>query len=149
MARPQKESTLSEAQIEQLASFGCTDAEIAVLAGIDERTLQRSFAALLKKGRADLRERLRTSQVRKALGHYYEKEDKDGTIEVYTAAPDNTMLIWLGKQYLGQSDKVENKDTTDPIDWDTIPPDIRDAFIAGKVSLDDVRRINNRRTRAR
>lgn len=145
MARPQKESTLSEAQIEQLASFGCTDGEIATLAGLDERTLQRSFATLLKKGRANLRERLRTAQVRKALGHYYEKEDKDGTIEVYTAAPDNTMLIWLGKQYLGQSDKVENKDTTDPIDWDAVPETIRDSFIDGKISLDDVRRITKRK----
>jgi predicted membrane chloride channel (bestrophin family) len=109
VARPQKETTLSEAQIAQLASYGCTDAEIAVLAGIDERTLQRSFAALLKTGRANLRERLRTTQVRKALGHFYEKEDKDGNMVIYTTEPDNTMLIWLGKQYLGQSDKTENK----------------------------------------
>jgi hypothetical protein len=51
----------------------------------------------------------------------------------------------LGKQYLGQSDKVESKDTTDPIDWDAIPTDIRDAFIEGKISLDDVRRLNKRK----
>ena len=109
MARPQKEAALTEAQIEGMAAVGCTDSEIAALAGIDERTLQRSFAALLKKGRADLRDRLRTAQVRKALGHYYEKADEDGAVHVYTSSPDNTMLIWLGKQYLGQSDKTETK----------------------------------------
>lgn len=109
MARPQKEATLTADQIEQMAAFGCTDAEIAVLAGVDERTLQRSFAALLKKGRANLRDRLRTAQVRKALGLFYEDTDKDGNRIVYTTQPDNTMLIWLGKQYLGQSEKTETR----------------------------------------
>ena len=140
MARPQKTAALTAEQIEQLAAFGCTDEEIAVLAGIDERTLQRSFAALLKKGRANLRERLRTAQVRKALGVFVEKTDGDGVTEIYLTPPDNTMLIWLGKQYLGQSEKSEVKDTTDPVDWDRVPSDIRDAFIDGRVSLDDVRR---------
>jgi DNA-binding CsgD family transcriptional regulator len=145
MARPQKTATLTEAQIEQMAAVGCTDQEIAILAGIDENTLQRSFGALLKKGRSNLRDRLRTAQVRKALGHFYEKEDKDGVMQVYTAPPDNTMLIWLGKQYLGQSDKTETKDTSDPIDWDTVPEATRDAFIEGKITLDDVRRSKRKR----
>jgi hypothetical protein len=145
VARPQKEATLTADQIERLASVGCTDDEIAALASIDQATLKRSFAPLLKSGRANMRDRLRTAQVRKALGHYYEKVDKEGNIEIYTTPPDNTMLIWLGKQYLGQSDKVESKDTTDPIDWDAIPTDIRDAFIEGKISLDDVRRLNKRK----
>ena len=109
MARPQKEATLTESQIERMASVGCTDEEIASLAGIDERTLKRSFAPLLKKGRNEMRDRLRTAQIRKALGHFYEKEDKDGNIQIYTAPPDTTMLIWMVKQYLGQSDKTENK----------------------------------------
>jgi hypothetical protein len=145
MARPQKEAKLSEEQIEQAASVGCTDEEIAALAGLSETELKRSFGPLLKNGRANMRDRLRTAQVRKALGTYYEKTDDDGTIHVYTSLPDNTMMIWLGKQYLSQSDKVESKDTTDPIDWDTMPPEIRDAFIDGKISLDDVRRLNKRK----
>lgn len=108
MARPQKTATLTEDQIERLASVGCTDDEIAALAGLSETEIKRSFGPLLKSGRANLRDRLRTAQVRKALGHHYEKEDDDGNIEVYTTPPDNTMLIWLGKQYLGQRDKTEN-----------------------------------------
>lgn len=107
MARPQKTAALTEAQIEQLAAFGCTDAEIAVLAELDEKTVKRSFAPLLKKGRANLRRNLRSAQIKKALGHYVEKTDKDGTIEVYQTPPDTTMLIWMGKQYLEQRDKHE------------------------------------------
>lgn len=146
MARPQKEATLTEEQIELLAAFGCTDEEIAVLSGINESTVKRSFAPLLKKGRAGLRSNLRSAQVKKALGVYVPDYDKQGNrVDLYLSPPDNTMLIWLGKQYLAQSDKVETKDTSEPIDWDAIPPDVRDAFIAGKVSLDDVRRINRKR----
>lgn len=146
MARPQKEAKLTEEQIENLAAFGCTDEEIAVLAGVSEGTIKRSFDPLLKKGRAGLRTNLRSAQVKKALGVYVPEYDKQGNrVDLYLSPPDNTMLIWLGKQYLSQSDKVETKDTSEPIDWDTIPPDVRDAFIAGKVSLDDVRRISRKR----
>lgn len=111
MARPQKEAKLTEAQIEQLAAFGCTDSEIAALADLNEATVKRSFAPLLKRGRASLRSDLRTAQVRKALGVFVPEYDKEGNrIDVYLAPPDNTMLIWLGKQYLEQRDKqdVEN-----------------------------------------
>jgi DNA-binding CsgD family transcriptional regulator len=147
MARPQKEANLTEEQIENLAAFGCTDEEIAVLAGLSERTVQRSFDTLLKKGRAGLRLNLRSAQVKKALGVYVPDYDKQGNrVDLYLSPPDNTMLIWLGKQYLGQSDKAETKDTSDPIDWDTVPDDVRAAFIAGKVTLSDVRRSISRRT---
>ena len=107
MARPQKTATLTEDQIIQMAAVGCTDSEIAALASIDERTLQRSFATLLKTGRADLRTNLRTAQVRKALGHHQQRITDSGAVEVYLTTPDNTMLIWLGKQYLGQRDKSD------------------------------------------
>lgn len=146
MARPQKEAKLTEEQIENLAAFGCTDEEISVLSGLSETEIKRSFGPLLKKGRAGLRSNLRSAQVKKALGVYVPDYDKQGNrVDLYLSPPDNTMLIWLGKQYLAQSDKVETKDTSEPIDWDAIPPDVRDAFIAGKVSLDDVRRISRKR----
>lgn len=80
---------LTAEQIEELAAVGCTDNEIAAVARVSERTLQRHFDTQLKSGRANLRANLRTAQVRRAL---------DG---------DNTMLIWLGKQYLGQRDQLQ------------------------------------------
>jgi hypothetical protein len=107
MARPQKDATLTAEQIEQLASFGCTDDEIATLAGLSESQLKASFRPLLKRGRTSLRTNLRSAQVKKALGFYIEQKGKDGNIDVYLTPPDNTMLIWLGKQYLNQRDKQE------------------------------------------
>lgn len=113
MARPQKTATLTEEQIAQLAAYGCTDSEIAALAGLSEAQVKASFQPLLKAGRANLRANLRSSQVKKALGHFQQRVTDDGEVEVYLTAPDNTMLIWLGKQYLGQADKSEAKHSID------------------------------------
>ncbi len=89
MTRPRKPAQLTPDQIEALASIGCTDTEIALLAGISEATLQRRFDAYLKRGRGSLKTRLRKAQIDKAL------------------AGDTTMLIWLGKVMLGQREKTE------------------------------------------
>lgn len=140
MVRPQVEATLTAEQIEELASFGCTDAEIATLARISEASLKRGFGPQLKDGRAKLRSDLRSVQIKKAKGISVLKTDKDGAEFVYTTPPDSTMLIWLGKQYLGQRDKIETADTTQPIDWDNVPDDLNDAFADGLISLDELRR---------
>lgn len=113
--RPKAKAGLTAAQIERLAKIGCSDDEIAALAGIAESTLQENFRAHLTKGRANLRERLRRRQLRRALD--------DGS---------DTMLIWLGKQYLGQRDKADlsaEVSTTvkgyigvSPDDWDADSP---------------------------
>lgn len=72
-----------------MASIGCTDEDIAAVAGCSRSTVQRTFDAQLKEGRASLRTRLRKAQVDSAM------------------AGNTTMLIWLGKQYLGQRDKYD------------------------------------------
>lgn len=90
MARPLAQLKLTEEQIVELASIGCADDEIASLAGVAERTLQARFRTHLTAGRAQLRERLRRKQIDRAL------------------AGSDTMLIWLGKQYLDQRDKTEH-----------------------------------------
>jgi len=114
MARPQKTATLTEEQIERLASIGCTDHEIAALAGLSETEIKRSFGPLLKSGRGKLRERLRSAQVARAL---------DGS---------DTMLIWLGKQYLEQRDKHDNANTHSGPSGGPIPIAIdRRAALAG------------------
>lgn len=84
MARPQKTATLTEGQIEKLAAMGCSDDEIAVLTNLSETELKRSFGPQLKNGRANLHIRVRKKQLQRA------DEGSD------------TMLIWLGKVYLGQ-----------------------------------------------
>lgn len=89
MGRPLKQPALTEEQITELAALGCTDSEIATLARLGERTLQDRFRTPLNQGRARLRESLRRKQVDRALNG------------------SDTMLIWLGKQYLDQRDKQD------------------------------------------
>ena len=38
-------------------------------------------------------------------------------------------------------ERSETKHTFEPIDWDTVPTDVRDAFIDGRIKLEDVHRI--------
>lgn len=88
MARPRKQIDIK--LLEGLANIGCADTEIATLVGVSVDTLNRRFAEILCKGRETLKTRLRKLQLRAA---------EDGNV---------TMLIWLGKQYLGQREpKVE------------------------------------------
>ena len=78
-----------EKQVEKLASFGLTNKEIADALGYDDTTLKRKFENFIIKGKANLKQRLKSKQIQVALG---------GNV---------SMLIWLGKQYLGQTEKVE------------------------------------------
>lgn len=88
MARPKLQ--IDETQVENLAAIGCTVSEIAVFMGCSKRTLETRFCALIEKGRERMKISLKRVQYQKAVN--------DGNV---------TMLIWLGKQYLGQTDKVE------------------------------------------
>ena len=83
-----KEITV-EKQVEKLASFGLTNKEIAEVLEYDENTLKRNFEIFLIKGKANLKQRLKRKQITVALG---------GNV---------AMLIWLGKQYLDQKDRME------------------------------------------
>ena len=84
-------TTIDAEAIERMAEIGCTDAEISHITGITPSTLKRRHRQALDRGRAKLREGLRRKQ-----------------IELATKGKGNaTMLIWLGKQYLGQKDRQE------------------------------------------
>ena len=84
-----KEPEISVEKIKQLAGIGCTDEEVALIAGISERNLQVRFGALLKEGRAAFKAEIRGMQRRRCL---------DGS---------DTMLIWLGKVVLHQKERTE------------------------------------------
>lgn len=101
-------------QVENLCGIMCTGEEIASILKMDYDTLLRNikdkfncsfseyFKSASSKGKASLRRR----QFKKAV--------EDG---------HPTMLIWLGKQYLGQKDKIEYEGNTNlniaPIDMST------------------------------
>lgn len=76
-------------QVFKLAIMGATNPEIGDMFNCCDDTIERRFAGELKRGRAQLKGRVRRSQLRIM---------EDGN------AP---MAIWLGKQVLSQQDKIE------------------------------------------
>ncbi len=81
--------------VEKLAGIGCTDQEIAYVCGVSPKTVQRrrkddpAFLSAIEKGAAVGRMSLRSAQFKAAIGG------------------NATMMIWLGKQLLGQTDKTD------------------------------------------
>ena len=88
MARPKKYNIDTE-QVEKLAGLGCTNTEIASFFGCSPDLIEKSYSEYLVKGRETGKIRLRQLQMRAA---------EKGNV---------AMLIWLGKQMLGQTDKQE------------------------------------------
>lgn len=78
------------AQIVDLAQEGATDPEISRCLGISERLLHSKFAAFLREGRDKLAMSIKREQVAVAFDSKHRAQ--------------GNMLIWLGKQYCGQSD---------------------------------------------
>ena len=103
--------------VEDLAAIGCTNEEMAGILRCSKSTLLK-FGDALELGRANLRGSLRRRQTDIALN-----------AEVKLAI---TMLIWLGKQYLGQADKNE----MGGMDGKPIPVEVTDARskLAAKLS---------------
>ena len=101
MARPRKQ--LDTGLIEKLASIGCSIEEIASQVNASVATLYRRYEAAIKKGH-----QLRNISIRQMQ---------------WLAAMDGntTMLIWLGKQYLGQADKQEVKEQRLEIGYGSLP----------------------------
>ena len=95
MARP-KEYNINPEEIIKLASYGCTNTEIADFYGCSENTIRR-YGEYLTKGRAECKMRLRQMQWRSA---------EKGNV---------TMQIFLGKQVLGQSDSPDSSGMLEPL----------------------------------
>jgi hypothetical protein len=77
-------------QVERLARIGCTQDEIAEVLGCAQATISLRYSMEYARARATLKMSLRRAQVRRAV-----KDRSD------------TMLIHLGKNYLGQTGESE------------------------------------------
>lgn len=86
-------------EVWKLAEIGCTDREISQWFQISESTLRYNFSEYIEKGRAALKRRLRAMQLQVAL------------------QGNPSMLIWLGKNILGQSDQNLTNNLNDPLPW--------------------------------
>lgn len=80
-------ANINAVDVYKLAQMGCTLNEIADFHLVDVNTIRRRFKKELLKGKADLKQRLRKAQINYAL------------------KGNATLLIWLGKQLLNQTDE--------------------------------------------
>lgn len=87
-------------QIEDLASYMCTKEEVANIIGCHRTTLYRNQEALeaYNKGVNVAKQKIRKTQ-----------------FDIATKLNSSIMAMWLGKVYLGQSDKVQNTDDNIPL----------------------------------
>ena len=81
--------------VESLGAIHCTVEEIANILNLNKRTLERDseFCRIYKKA---------IDNGKMCLRRYQWKAVEEG---------NTTMLVWLGKQYLGQKDKTEMEAT--------------------------------------
>ena len=98
MARPKKYN-IDTSQVQKLASLGCTNTEMGDFFGCSPDLLEKSYSEYLTKGRAEQKIRLRQLQWKSA---------ENGNV---------TMQIFLGKNMLGQQDKIEENQVEEPLVW--------------------------------
>jgi len=87
-------------KIEKLASIMCTLQEIGDIIGCSHDTIQRNQEAkeAIKRGFANAKQTIRKTQ-----------------FDIATKLNSSIMAMWLGKVYLGQTDKIQNTDDNVPL----------------------------------
>lgn len=94
-----KKTVIPEEQVLELARLHCTDREMADFFEVPLSTFTDNFRDIIKKGRLETKQRLRKAQLKMALNG------------------DRTMLIWLGKNILGQSENPIQIDDNQVLPW--------------------------------
>ncbi len=97
MARPKL--NINGEEVQKLASFGCTNVEMADFFGCSPYLFEKGYSEFLTKGRSEMKMRLRQLQWKSA---------EKGNV---------TMQIFLGKNILGQQDKIESSELDEPLVW--------------------------------
>lgn len=95
MARPKKE--INQRQFENLCGLHCTKQEICDFFDLTDKTLERWCKRTYKKGFSEIYGQ------KKSLGNLSIRRKQMEVAQNGNVA----MLIFLGKNYLGQTDKVE------------------------------------------
>jgi helix-turn-helix protein len=92
-------TVIPEEQVLELARLHCTNQEMADFFEVKLQTFMDNFRDIITKGRLETKQRLRAAQLKVAL---------DG---------NTTMLIFLGKNYLNQSDQPINTSEEKILPW--------------------------------
>jgi len=85
--------------IEKLATIHCTPREMGYIMGVDHRTIIKHHGDLIEKGKSLGKMKLRKKQMEVAL------------------QGNATMLIWCGKNFLGQTDSPISDDDAKVLPW--------------------------------
>ena len=117
---------LNVEQLKAMVRIQCTAEECAAVMGMSADTLDTRLKELEYAGFSD----------------FYKKYSHEGLASLrraqWKAAVENknpTMLVWMGKQMLGQKDKVHNEHTGkdgNPIELETKPSEALKAFLSAK-----------------
>ena len=91
---------IPEEQVAQLASYHCTNKEMADFFGVKLQTFTDNFRDIITKSKLETNQRLRKAQLDLALNKH-----------------DRVMLIWLGKNMLGQTDQPIQSDSATVLPW--------------------------------
>lgn len=95
------EVLIDEEEVLHLARYYCTNKEIAEWFGVTTDDIKKYFSDVLRRGRVEVKYHIRQAQYKLAI------EDRD-----------RTMLIWLGKNLLKQSDTGQmDSDDIAPLPW--------------------------------
>jgi DNA-binding CsgD family transcriptional regulator len=97
--RPSKVAEIDRELVWKLACMQCTLREIADVIGVNHETIRRHFGDLIEKGKSVGKKSIRRAQFEKAMNG------------------DTRLLVWLGKQYLGQKDAPETGEDSVPLPW--------------------------------
>lgn len=120
MGAPKKE--IKQEQFEVLCAIQCTQEEICAVLGVTDKTLNRwcretygkNFSEVFRKKRLNGKASLRRAQYQTAI------------------KGNSSMLIWLGKQWLGQSENPNRADNLeDGISDDPITQSLNEEFGEG------------------
>tara|TARA_Y100000593_G_scaffold29776_1_gene59013 strand:- start:3103 stop:3552 length:450 start_codon:yes stop_codon:yes gene_type:complete len=84
-----RKSRVDREKVEMLASFGCTIMEIAKFFIVDESVIRKDYKDELNRGKEEMKLRLRQLQWK------------------YAEQGNTSLLIFLGKNYLNQTDKQQ------------------------------------------
>jgi hypothetical protein len=99
VGRGENKKIIDPNEVYKLSSIGMKNSEIAEWFGIDDSTLSYNFKQELLKGKLNLNQSLRKAQISLAL------------------SGNATMLIWLGRNILGQSENPFDSESTGPLPW--------------------------------
>tara|TARA_R100001460_G_scaffold82978_2_gene123873 strand:+ start:780 stop:1100 length:321 start_codon:yes stop_codon:yes gene_type:complete len=96
-----KYKTVDKELIKKLGSLMCTYEEIGFIVGMSGENVKKRFKKAVEEGQAVGKESLRRAQFKKAV-----------------EAGDTRMLIFLGKNYLGQKDDPNSQENLEVLPWE-------------------------------